>query len=181
MTTDEYLEIVNEKGEIIGKELRSKVHSNPSLLHRVTHVLVFNSRGEVLLQKRSMRKDVAPGRWDTSVGGHVNAGETVEEAVLREMEEELGIKGIMPEFIYSYIHSNNYESELVYSHHCLYEGKIKFNTDEIDEVRYWRLSEIVPSEIFSQNLLHEVSLYREFLKKIKSLQTPLTPSPYIYL
>ncbi len=164
--TDEYIEIVNDKGEIIGKELRSKVHGNPSLIHRVTHVLVFNPKGELLLQKRSKNKDVAPGKWDTSVGGHVNAGETIEEAVIREMEEELGIKGIMPEFVYSYIHSNPYETELVYTHQCIYTGEIKFNHEEIEEVRYWRLSDIDGSEIFSENLLHEVSLYREFLKKM---------------
>lgn len=163
---DEYLEVVNEKGEIIGKELRSKIHGNPSLIHRVTHVLVFNRRGELLLQKRSGNKDVAPGKWDTSVGGHVNAGETIEEAVLREMEEELGIRGVKPEFIYSYIHSNPYETELVYTHQCLYEGEIRFNPEEIEEVRFWRLSEITDSPLFSQNLLHEVSLYRDFLKKM---------------
>ncbi len=163
---DEYLEIVNERGEILGRELRSKIHGNPSLIHRVTHVLVFNPAGELLLQKRSMKKDVAPGRWDTSVGGHINAGESIEEAVLREMEEELGIKGIMPEFIYSYIHSNPYETELVYTHHCVYDGEIKFNTEEIEEVRFWRLSDIDGSEAFSENLLHEISLYKDFLKRM---------------
>lgn len=165
---DEYLEVVNEKGEILGRKLRSSIHGNPELIHRVAHVLIFNSKGEILLQKRSHKKDVAPGKWDTSVGGHIGMGETVEEAVMREMEEELGIKGIMPEFIYSYIHSNPYETELVYTHHCIYEGKIKFNSEEIEEVRYWKLNEIDGSGIFSDNLQHEISLYKEFLKRMRA-------------
>ncbi len=167
--SDEYLEIVNEKGEILGKRLRSEIHGNPALIHRVTHVLVFNPKGEILLQKRSSKKDVAPGKWDTSVGGHVNPGEGIEEAALREMEEELGIKGVIPEFIYSYIHSNPYETELVFTYQCIYDKEIRFNRDEIEEVRYWRITDIKDSDIFSQNLLHEIALYKEFLKKIHGI------------
>ena len=78
---EERLDVVNESGEIIDTLARSEIHGNPELLHMVVHVLVFNAKGELLLQKRSMDKDVAPGRWDTSVGGHVNAGEGLADAV----------------------------------------------------------------------------------------------------
>ena len=64
---EEYLEVVDEKGRIITSLPRSEIHGNPSLMHKVVHVLVFNDKGELLLQKRSMNKDVAPGKWDTSV------------------------------------------------------------------------------------------------------------------
>ena len=90
MNEDEYLEIVNEKGEIIGSAQRSEIHGNPSLMHKVVHVLVFNREGDLLLQKRSQNKDVAPGKWDTSVGGHVEAGEDLLGSCKREMLEELG-------------------------------------------------------------------------------------------
>ena len=102
---EEFLDVVTEKGEVIKTLPRSRIHGDPSLLHKVVHVLVFNSKGELILQKRSMIKDVAPGKWDTSVGGHVNAGETLKDAVMREMEEELGINEGVPEYLYSYIHS----------------------------------------------------------------------------
>jgi isopentenyldiphosphate isomerase len=133
MDADEYLEVVNEKGEIIGYAQRSEIHGNPSLMHKVVHVLVFNRKGDLLgnpslmhkvvhvlvfnrkgdllLQKRSQHKDVAPGKWDTSVGGHVEAGEDMLSSCKREMQEELGITEIEPEYLYSYIHRNNYESE----------------------------------------------------------------------
>lgn len=162
---EEYLEVVNELGEIINTLPRSAIHGNPSLMHRVVHVLVFNRRGELLLQKRSMNKDVAPGKWDTSVGGHIDAGETISEAVKREMEEELGIAALEPEFLYTYIHSNSYETELVYTHSCIHSGKIKFNQYEINEVRPWRIEEIkenLGKGVFSDNFENEFVKYIKF-------------------
>jgi isopentenyldiphosphate isomerase len=134
---EEYIEVVDYQGKVIGKERRSVVHGNPSLLHRVVHVLIINSSGEILLQKRSQSKDVAPGRWDTSVGGHVGIGEDLITSCMREMEEELGITHMEPEYLYSYIHGNEYETELVATYRCFHEGGFVFNKEEIDEVRFW--------------------------------------------
>ncbi len=162
---DELLDVVNEKGEIIRTVSRSEVHGNPSLIHRVVHVLVFNSDGKLLLQKRSLNKDVAAGKWDTSVGGHVNAGESLHDAVLRETEEELGIPACTPHFLYSYTHSNPFETELVYTYSCVYDEKIKFQSEEIDEVRPWSMEEIntnIGSGILSDNFEHEIKMYLEF-------------------
>jgi mutator protein MutT len=125
-------------------------------------VLVFNSREELILQKRSMNKDVAAGKWDTSVGGHVNAGETPGQAVRREMEEELGITTCEPEFLYSYIHSNPYETELVHTYLCVHDGEINFQQDEIDEVRPWSIKEItlnIGRGVLSDNFEHEITQY----------------------
>lgn len=158
----ELLEIVNERGEVIGHALRSEIHGNPSLLHRVVHVLVFNGNGKLLLQKRSRNKDVAPGRWDTSVGGHVGAGENLISSSKREMYEELGITVHKTEYLYSYIHSNPYETELVATYRCVYEGEITYNPDEIDEVRFWSFEEIqkvIGEKILSDNFEHEFRNY----------------------
>jgi isopentenyldiphosphate isomerase len=158
----ELLEVVTDKGEVIKILPRSEIHGNPSLLHRVVHVLVFNSQGGLLLQKRSMNKDVAAGKWDTSVGGHVSSGETPEEAVKREMEEELGISACTLEFLYTYIHSNEYEAELVYTYSCSHDGEINFQQDEIDEVRPWSMDEIkrnIGNGILSDNFEHEIQAY----------------------
>ncbi len=162
---EELLEVVNENGEIIRTLPRSEIHGNPSLIHRVVHVLVFNKKGEILLQKRSMHKDVAPGKWDTSVGGHVHYGETLDVAVKREMEEELGITICKPEFLYTYVHSNPYETELVYTYSCVYNGNISFQQEEIDEVRLWSLEEIrqnIGKGIFSDNFEHEIITYIKY-------------------
>lgn len=158
----ELLDVVDENGRTIKTLDRAKIHGNPSLMHKVVHALVFDMNGRLILQKRSMNKDVAPGRWDTSVGGHVNAGESIGDALSREMEEELGITSCNTEFLYTYIHSNPYETELVYTYSCVYEGKIKFQDDEIDEVRAWSLDEIMENlgkGIFSDNFEHEIRIY----------------------
>src|SRR5208282_5126554 len=160
---EELLEIVDKDGRSLGVAPRSSVHGNPSLLHKVVHVLVFNSTGELLLQKRSMSKDVEPGKWDTSVGGHVSAGEDTSLAVYREMKEELGVDTCEPGFLYSYIHSNTFESELVYTHSCIHNGPFLFNAGEIDAVRFWRIEEIkkaLGTNILSDSFEEEFARYQ---------------------
>jgi len=155
------LEIVDHEGNVVRVAPRSEVHGNPSLMHRVVHVLVFNSEGSLILQQRSMSKDVAPGKWDTSVGGHVDAGEALEDAALREMEEELGIKPEI-EFLYSYVHSNDYETEQVHTFRCTHDGPLTFNREEIDAVRPWSIDEIrqaLGNSTLSDNFEHEFNIY----------------------
>jgi isopentenyldiphosphate isomerase len=159
---DEILDIVDRQGNTIGTAPRSEIHGNPSLIHKVVHVLVFNGNGELLLQKRSMSKDVAPGKWDTSVGGHVPNGEDLIEAAKREMEEELGITSGNIEFLYSYLHSNPYESELVFTHSCIHNGPFLFSSEEIDEIKFWRIEDIknvIGSGILSDNFESEITKY----------------------
>ena len=62
---DEWFEIVDEHGKVAGKALRSECHGNPVLVHRTAHVMVFHPDGRLLLQKRSLKKDIQPGKWDT--------------------------------------------------------------------------------------------------------------------
>ena len=81
----EYFPLVNEKGDVIGKATRAECHSGSFLLHPVVHLHVFNSQGQLYLQKRASTKDIQPNKWDTSVGGHVDFGETIEEALKREV------------------------------------------------------------------------------------------------
>src|SRR4051812_32664763 len=96
---EEMLTRVTDDDLVLGPVPRSKCHGDPGMIHRSVHVLVIGS-GKLLLQKRSMRKDVQPGKWDTSVGGHVSFGQTYEEAARRESEEELGLR--IDELVYLY-------------------------------------------------------------------------------
>jgi isopentenyl-diphosphate delta-isomerase len=88
---DEIFDVVNERDEVIGQQTRREVH-RLGLLHRAVHVLIFNARGEVFLQKRSLKKDCAPGKWDSSASGHLDVGETYDACAVRELREELGIE-----------------------------------------------------------------------------------------
>jgi isopentenyldiphosphate isomerase len=159
---EEMLEIVDGDGNVTGCAPRSELHGNPALIHRVVHVLVFDRRGRLLLQKRSAQKDVAPGKWDTSVGGHVNPGEDIRDAALREAKEELGVAGVELRFLYRYLFSNHIESELVSTFSCTYEGELQFNSAEIDEVRHWTLQEIrdnLGTGVFSRHFESEIKNY----------------------
>ncbi len=87
---EEIFDIVNERDEVVGQNTRREVHAR-GLWHRAVHVLVFNARGEVFLQKRSMRKDIAAGKWDSSSSGHLDSGEDYDACAVREVREEIGL------------------------------------------------------------------------------------------
>src|ERR1043166_7202136 len=88
---EDIFDVVNERDEVIGSRPRSEVH-RLGLLHRVVHILVSNSRAEIFLQKRSMKKDRQPGLWDSSASGHVDSGEDYDTCAVRELQEEIGLK-----------------------------------------------------------------------------------------
>ena len=87
---EEIFDIVNERDEVIGQAPRKEVHAR-GLWHRAVHVLVFNARGGVFLQKRSMLKDTAMGKWDSSSSGHLDTGEDYDACAVREVREEIGL------------------------------------------------------------------------------------------
>ncbi len=164
----EMIEVVDPEGRVLGLRPRGEVHGNPELLHRVVHLIVVNSKGEILLQKRSMDKDVAPGRWDTSVGGHIAPGEALEEALKRETLEELGFVPENVRFLYKYIHRNPYESELVYTFETLYEGPFNYNRQEVSEVRFWsvrQIKEALGTDLLSENFKEEFQRYIKHKKE----------------
>lgn len=157
----EVFDVVDEDDEVVGRARRDEVHGNPSLIHRVAHVLVFNAAGELFLQLRAADKDVQPNRWDTSVGGHVDAGETYEHAARREMREELGIEGPPLERLYRYRHANDYESEMVTTYRVLWDGPIETDRAEISEGRFWTLAAIDAADraLFTPNFLDELARF----------------------
>jgi isopentenyldiphosphate isomerase len=93
--SEEIFDIVNERDEVVGQAPRKEVHAR-GLWHRAVHVLVFNARGEVFLQKRSMLKDTAKGKWDSSSSGHVDTGEDYDTCAVRELREEIGLVVTQP-------------------------------------------------------------------------------------
>lgn len=138
----EIFPIVDESGTVIGCATRGECHSGSKLLHPVVHMHIFNSAGEVYLQKRPEWKDIQPGKWDTAVGGHIDYGESPEEALHREVKEELGISTFRPEFLSKYVFESVIERELVYVHRCSYDGPICPSSTELEGGRFWTLQEI---------------------------------------
>jgi len=158
MVKTEFFPLVDDKGQVIGKASRIECHSGSFLLHPVVHLHVMNSKGELYLQKRSETKDIQPGKWDTSVGGHVDFGEEIEQALRREVREELGIVNFEPVFMFRYKFVSTQEAELVHSYYTVYEGEISPDPIEISEGRFWTKDEIVGNlgkDIFTPNFENE--------------------------
>ena len=155
--------MVDEQGNITGAATRGECHNGSKLLHPVVHLHVFNSQGELYLQKRPAWKDIQPGKWDTAVGGHVDLGESVEMALRREVREELGITEFMPEAVKTYVFESARERELVFVHKTVYNGSIT-PSDELDGGRFWSLEEIrenLGKEVFTPNFEKECKLVIE--------------------
>ena len=103
---------------------------------------MFNSKGDIYLQRRPEWKDIQPGKWDTAVGGHIDYGETPEEALHREVREELGITNFQAEFVDKYVFESRRERELVYVSRTIYDGDIRPSAEELDGGRFWTIQEI---------------------------------------
>jgi isopentenyldiphosphate isomerase len=129
---EEIFDVVNERDEVIDRQPRSEVH-RLGLLHRAVHVLVFNSRGEVFLQKRSMTKDREPGKWDSSTSGHVDSGEDYDVSAVRELHEEIGLTvEKTPERLFKIAACAETDQEFVWIYRCRAEGPFRLHPDEIE-------------------------------------------------
>lgn len=159
---DEMLIHVTEDDVVLGPVPRRRVHGDPSLIHRSVHVLVLGPDGRLLLQKRSLRKDTQPGKWDTSVGGHVGFGQSYEEAARREALEELGLELRDPVYLYPSRIRNEIESENIRTFLQVSSGPFRPEPGEIDELRFWTRGEIesaLGKGVFTPNFEEEFALF----------------------
>lgn len=163
---DELFPLVDENGNVIGKATRKFCHSGSKVLHPVVHLHILNSKGELYLQKRSMKKDIQPGKWDTAVGGHIDYGESVEIALKREAGEELGISNFTYTLITKYLFESEIERELINCYKTIYDGDITPDLDEVDEGRFWGIDEIcsnIGKNIFTPNFESEFEKIKSYI------------------
>ena len=137
----ELFPVVDEEGCVVGSATRGECHGGSKLLHPVVHLHVFDSQGRLYLQQRPLWKDIQPGKWDTAVGGHVDYGAEVADALCREAREELGIEDFVPEYLLRYVFESERERELVNVYRTTHDGDIR-PTAELDGGRFWTLDEI---------------------------------------
>lgn len=130
--SDEIFDVVNEHDEVVGRAPRREVHRT-GLMHRAIHVFVFNARGDVFLQKRSMSKDSSPGLWDSSASGHLDSGEDYDACAVRELREEIGLHvSATPRRVFKVDACQQTGQEFVWLYQCANEGPFTLHPEEIE-------------------------------------------------
>jgi isopentenyl-diphosphate Delta-isomerase len=165
--------VVDKDDNVIGAEERSVVRAH-GLYCRIARILLINSRGELLLQRRSLHVKESPGKWDQSVGGHVDEGENYEQAAQREALEELGvpIKQLKPigKFLVEREASDGYIRRFQTVFLADWDGPITANKDEVAETR-WVASKNIENWLksnpndFTGNFNRVFALYQKYTQK----------------
>ena len=144
-TTDnlsEVFDVVDVNDRVVGRAARREVHQNKNLIHRSVALAVFNSNKKIFLQRRSVTKDTDALLWTISCSGHVLTGENYEETAYRELKEELGIEGVILNFLTKYIYRGDIETEMTSLYKTNFNGEIVLQKAEIWEGKFFSLSEL---------------------------------------
>ncbi len=158
----EFFDVVDEDDNVIGKASREECHKR-GLIHRSVMFFIFDDEDKVLVTKRTKTKDFFPGYWSIVLGGHVHAGETYEEAVIRELEEEAGLKA-KPFFISSFKKRIPEEKENVKVYGVLAKDRIILNDEELENGEFLSVEEM-EEKLKNQDFLPETEILFNMLKR----------------
>ena len=167
--TTEMLPLVEPSGLVYGQATRAYCHSGSKVLHPVVHLHLIDRFGQVYLQKRSLSKDLYPGRWDTAVGGHVSYGELAQEALYREAAEELGLTAFNPVFLGNYVYETERDCEYVVMYAAVGHPALHPDNAEVSEGRWWTPEEIAQAQgksVFTPNFEQEYLRIRTQLESL---------------
>lgn len=164
--SSEFIPVVEPSGIVIGRSSRHYCHGGMKPLHPVIHIHIIDRYSRIYLQKRSMSKDIQPGKWDTAVGGHVSYGESLVEAVYREAAEELGFTDFNPIYLESYLFESEIEHELVNVYAAVGSFDLHPDREEVEEGRWWGMDEVdalIDQGVFTPNFESEFRRIRSSL------------------
>lgn len=162
----EYFPVIESTGLVVGRSLRQYCHSGMKPLHPVVHLHIIDRYSRIYLQRRSVMKEIQPGKWDTAVGGHVSYGESLLEALHREAFEELRFCNFNPIFLESYIFESEIEKEMVNVFAAVGSFELHPDQEEVAEGRWWELHDIdsaIGTGVFTPNFESEFKMIRSSL------------------
>ena len=157
---------VDEAGQVLGRMSRTYAHGGSRPLHPVVHMHLVDRQGRIYLQKRSASKDLYSHKWDTSVGGHVDFGESIMDALYREAEEELGLVRFNPVALDTYVFESRRERELVSVFACVGNFVPVPNPEEIEKGKWWSVEEVennLGKSVFTPNFESEFKRIKDIL------------------
>jgi 8-oxo-dGTP pyrophosphatase MutT (NUDIX family) len=160
---DELVIIVDKENTEVGVVPRREMRLG-RLRHRATYILVFNSKGELFVQKRTQTKDVFPGYYDIAAGGVVLAGESYEEGALRELEEELGIRETPLTSLFDFYHEDEHIRLWGRAFTCEYDGELVLQKEEVESGEFMRVEEVfrlAATKPFTPDCLYVLQRYLE--------------------
>ena len=129
----ELVTIVDRDNNITGSATRRRMRAE-RLPHRCSYILVFNPRGELYVQKRTMIKDIYPGYWDPAAGGVMQVGESYEESAAREVGEELGVRGVELRPLFDMWFEDERSAVWGRAFTCVYGGPLELQAEEVEFV-----------------------------------------------
>jgi isopentenyldiphosphate isomerase len=162
---DELVTIVDERNRVVGAAPRREMRAG-NLPHRATYILVFNSRGELYVQKRTEHKDVFPGYYDVAAGGVILAEESYEEGAVRELEEELGIRDVPLTRLFDFSYKDESVKIWGAAFSCLYDGEVVLQQEEVESGAFLVVDEVfrlAASQPFTPDGLYVLHRYGEMV------------------
>ncbi len=163
---EEIVSIVDEKNNITGSALRSVMRAK-ELPHRATYILVFNSKSELYVQKRTPVKDIYPGYYDVAAGGVVMAGESYEESATRELKEETGIQGVSLTHLFDFYHQDASNRVWGRAYSCVYDGEIVLQEEEVESGGFYSLETILNASRHGSYTPDGLYVLQRYLKRKK--------------
>ena len=137
----EFLDVVDKNDKVIGKASKDEIYAK-SLTHRIVHILIFNNKGEMALQLRSLKVSFCPDHWSTAVGGHVQSGETNEDTALREYQEELGTRSKLEFFSKDFYEVKGRPNKFLITFKTTFNGPFKPDPEVVSKVGFFSIDGI---------------------------------------
>ncbi len=161
---EEIVSIVDEKNNITGSALRSVMRAK-GLPHRATYILVFNSKGELYVQKRTPVKDIYPGYYDVAAGGVVMAGESYDESASRELKEELGIQDVSLTHLFNFYRQDAGNRVWGGAYSCVYDGEVVLQEEEVESGGFYSLETILAASRHGSYTPDGLYVLQRYLKR----------------